>query len=251
MTQGTEPEIRLLGGVRLRVDGRVVEVGGDRVRALLVVLALAVGEPLPTGVLADRIWGDDPPANIGPSLHTLMTRLRRCVGASFVTTGPTGYSLRIHPDQVDALRFAGLLRAAAKQTDPQQEYAAISEALALWGGRPFEGIRSDWLETVEAPRLIEQHLGAVERLTDLRPPDSPYGELLVELRELAAQHPLRESLWVRLLRLLTQTGRTAEALELYESIRQRISNEPRRRPRRRATHPVLRTARGRAGPATC
>lgn len=228
MTQWSVPEpgvsIRLLGGVALRLDGRQAELSGERVRALLVVLALAVGEPLSTGVLAERIWGEDPPANIGPSLHTLMTRLRRSIGADFVVTGPTGYSLRIEPDQVDALRFARLLRTAAKQTDPQQEYAGIAEALALWG-RPFEGVRSEWLETVEAPRLTEQYLGAVERLVDLRPPDAPYGELLVELRALAAQHPLRESLWVRLLRLLTQTGRTAEALELYESIRRRIADE--------------------------
>ncbi len=228
MTQwsGPEPEvsIRLLGGVELRLDGRQVELGGERVRALLVVLALAVGEPLSTGVLADRVWGDEPPANIGPSLHTLMTRLRRSTGADVVVTGPTGYSLRIEPDQVDALRFVRLLRAAAKQTDPQLEYAGIAEAVALWG-RPFEGVRSDWLETVEAPRLTEQYLGAMERLVDLRPPDAPYGELLVELRQLVAQHPLRESLWVRLLRLLSQTGRTAEALELYESIRRRIADE--------------------------
>lgn len=228
MTQWSVPEpgvsIRLLGGVALRLDGRQAELSGERVRALLVVLALAVGEPLSTGVLAERIWGEDPPANIGPSLHTLMTRLRRSIGADFIVTGPTGYSLRIEPDQVDALRFARLLRAAAKQTDPQQEYAGIAEALALWG-RPFEGVRSEWLEMVEAPRLTEQYLGAVERLVDLRPPDAPYGELLVELRSLAAQHPLRESLWVRLLRLLTQTGRTAEALELYESIRRRIADE--------------------------
>ncbi|MFI5712443.1 BTAD domain-containing putative transcriptional regulator [Kribbella sp. NPDC051620] len=229
MTQRSGPEpgvsIRLLGTVGIHVDGRPVEIGGERVRALLVVLALAVGEPLPTGVLADRIWGDEPPANIGPSLHTLMTRLRRSVGAGFVVTGPTGYSLRLEPDQVDALRFSRLLRTAAKQTDPQREYAGLLEALALWGGRPFEGVRSDWLEAIETPRLIEQRLGAIERLVDLRPTDAPYAELLLQLRELAAEHPLRESLWARLLRLLAETGRTAEALELYESIRQRIADE--------------------------
>lgn len=214
--------IRLLGAVSLRVDGRPVEVGGERVRALLAVLALSGGEPLPTAVIAERIWGDDPPANIAPSLHTLMNRLRRAIGSDLVATAPAGYSLRITPDDVDVLRFVRLIREAQQS---EQEYAVLVEALDLWTGRPFEGLRSPWLEAIEGPRLEEQYLSAVERRVDLRVDDREYGEVLAELRDLTTAYPLRESLWVRLLRLLAQAGRTAEALELYESVRLRIADE--------------------------
>ena len=227
---GSEPAcpqvaIRLLGGVSLRVDCREVELGGDRIRSLLAILAMAAGGSVPTGVLVDRIWGEAQPANAGASLHTLMNRLRRVIGADLVTTGPAGYSLQIDPDQVDALLFGRLLRDAAQPTDPAEEHQAITRALKLWSGRPFEGISSEWLESSEAPRLVEQYLAAVERRIDLQRGDDLYGEVLVELRELTAAHPLRESLWVRLLRLLAQSGRTAEALELYESVRLRIADE--------------------------
>jgi DNA-binding SARP family transcriptional activator/tetratricopeptide (TPR) repeat protein len=216
--------IRLLGAVSVQVDGRSVELGGGRVGVLLAVLALSGGDPLPTPVIAERIWGDDPPENIAPSLHTLTKRLRRAIGADLVATGPAGYSLRIAPDDVDALRFGRLVRAAQQSDDPEQEHALLVEALGLWTGRPFEGLRSSWLESTDG-RLEEQYLAAVERRVDLRVDDREYGEVLAELRNLTAAYPLRESLWVRLLRLLAQAGRTAEALELYESVRVRIADE--------------------------
>ncbi|MEU4194721.1 BTAD domain-containing putative transcriptional regulator [Kribbella sp. NPDC026611] len=214
--------VRLLGGVSVRMDGRPVELGGDRIRALLAVLALAAGEPVSTPVLAERIWGDGPPAHVGPSLHTLMTRLRRVIGADLVTTGQAGYSLQLDPEQIDVHRFTRLLRVAAETDDA---YDALRAALAEWGGRPFDGVRSEWLESTEAPRLTEQYLAAVERRTDLRVDERDTGEVLAELRELTTTYPLRESLWVRFLRLLAKVGRAAEALELYESVRVRIADE--------------------------
>jgi DNA-binding SARP family transcriptional activator len=228
MTQGNRGgriEVRLLGGVSVRIDGRPVELGGERVRVLLAVLALSTGEAVSTPVLAERVWGDEPPANVGPSLHTLMTRLRRAIGADLVTTAQAGYSLQLEAEQVDVHRFTQLLRTAAQAYDEQSEYAAILAALELWGGRPFDGLRSDWLETTEAPRLTEQYLAAVERRTDLRVEDRHHSEVLTELRDLTAVYPLRESLWVRLLRLLARAGRAAEALELYESVRVGIADE--------------------------
>ena len=46
-----------------------------------------------------------------------------------------------------------------------------------------------------------------------------------EPAELAERHSLRESLWVRLLRVLESAGRPAEALERYETIRRRLAEE--------------------------
>lgn len=221
-------EVQLLGGVSVRLDGRSVELGGDRLRSLLAILALMAGDSVPTALLVERIWGEAPPANAGPSLHTLMTRLRRAVGADLVATGPTGYSLRVEPEQVDVLRFARLLRTAAQSVERVDERDAIDEALALWNGRPFAGVRSDWLESIELPRLEEQYLAAVERRFDLRSLDrSPQnrGEELSELRRLTVAYPLRESLWARFLRLLARSGRTAEAIELYDEVRSRIADE--------------------------
>ena len=45
------------------------------------------------------------------------------------------------------------------------------------------------------------------------------------LNELLARHPLRESLWLRLLVALHRSGRRAEALERYQAIRVRLADE--------------------------
>lgn len=47
----------------------------------------------------------------------------------------------------------------------------------------------------------------------------------MELSELAARYPLREPLWSRLLIALGRSGRRADALTRYETIRTRLSGE--------------------------
>ncbi|WBB61636.1 BTAD domain-containing putative transcriptional regulator [Streptomyces sp. WMMC500] len=54
-------------------------------------------------------------------------------------------------------------------------------------------------------------------------PAGPVG--VAALAALAERHPLRESLWARLLRVLDAAGRPAEALERYETIRRRLAAE--------------------------
>lgn len=215
---GVSPEVRicLFGPVQVTVSGTPVTFNGTRMRTLVAVLAVAAGESVPLEALADRIWGDDLPDRVRQSLHAMVFRLRRAVGADVVRTAGTSYCLAVRPEQVDVLRFERALREAAGPD-------AITAALAVWTGQPFLGTDSDWLSTTVLPRLEELRLGAIERRADLV--DEPPAELLAELRQLTGDHPLRESLWVRLLRALVRTGRSAEALGLYDVIRSRLADE--------------------------
>jgi hypothetical protein len=86
-------------------------------------------------------------------------------------------------------------------------------------------VRSDWLEQTQSPRLQERYLAGLERRIDLDLADGARGDLAAELGELTGRHPLRESLWVRLLVALERSGRPAEALERYEAIRVRLAEE--------------------------
>ena len=58
--------------------GRPVRVGGQRVRALLAVLALAAGRPVPAYALIERLWPepDDRPVDAVNALQSLVSRLR-------------------------------------------------------------------------------------------------------------------------------------------------------------------------------
>jgi transcriptional activator len=117
-------------------------------------------------------------------VQTYVTRLRAVLGAELIGTRPNGYVLHAEPDQVDALRFLRLVDAADAAPDVRAERIRLEEALTLWRGMPFEGLRSGWLADLEAPRLVERYLTAVERRADLdlaaRRPGRP-GEVAVPL----------------------------------------------------------------------
>jgi DNA-binding SARP family transcriptional activator/Flp pilus assembly protein TadD len=219
--------VDLLGPLRVSVAGRPVELPAGRLRVLLAVLALSAGRAVPTDRLATAVWGVDAGGDPRANVRTNVKRLRRVLGPDgeqLVAARPGSYLLATEPDHVDALRFGRLLDEAAAQLDPAAERSRLAAALALWRGTPFDGIRSDWLEEAKGPALRDRYLSAVERRIDLdlasgaRPDPS-------ELAELAERHPLRESLWARLLRALESAGRPAEALERYETIRRRLADE--------------------------
>ncbi|HEX6870877.1 MAG TPA: BTAD domain-containing putative transcriptional regulator, partial [Micromonosporaceae bacterium] len=219
-------EVRLLGPLEIAVDARPVMLTSPRLRALLVALATCAGRPVSASRLADAVWPpEEAPHDAGSTIHTYVCRLRSSLGAATIVTTASGYQLSVPPDSVDALRFVRLLDTAASATDPTGEREALGAALRLWRGAPFDGVRSVWLDETAAPQLVERYLAAVERRIDLDSASGQHVELVAELLELTSRYPLRESLWVRLIRLLNQVGRPAEALEAYETVRSRIAEE--------------------------
>jgi DNA-binding SARP family transcriptional activator len=219
--------VGLLGPLLVSTAGRTVELPAGRVRTLLAVLAMSPGLTVSADRLATGLWGEDPPGDARANVRTNVRRLRRVLGASLIETRRDGYLLDIEAHQVDALRMVRLLEEAAAAPDRDTERAQLVEALTLWRGTPFDGIRSDWLEQTTAPWLQERYLAGLERRIDL---DMALGpgrdhDLVAELDELATRFPLRESLWARLLRALERAGRPAEALQRYETIRARLAEE--------------------------
>lgn len=212
--------VGLLGPLWVAVDGRPVVLAADRLRALLAVLAMAPGRAIPVDRLAVAVWGEQPPLDVRRCLRTYVARLRSALGAPVIDRQPGGYLLRTKPDAVDALRFGRLLDAAAPAAAGGRR-ELLGEALALWRGEPFEDVRSAWLQRAEAPALVERYLTAVEQHVDL----GCAGDFAVELGKLATRFPYRESLWARLLVVMRHSGRSAEALALYDEIRGRLADD--------------------------
>ncbi|WP_188190364.1 AfsR/SARP family transcriptional regulator [Nonomuraea sp. SYSU D8015] len=221
-TGETRLRIALLGPLEVRQDSGPVDLSSSRLRALLAVLALSAGETVSVEQLALVLWSEDPPVNQRRSVQTYISRLRGELGSDVIRTTPEGYRLDVEPDRVDALRFRRLLGEATLSRGAETERKTLEEALALWRGRPFDGVDSAVLCGPKAEHLVELHLSAVERLVDLSLEEGRHHELVADVRELAARHPLRETLWGRLLVLLDRCGRQAEALAMYERLRHRL-----------------------------
>jgi DNA-binding SARP family transcriptional activator len=91
-------------------DGQPVRVGGHRVRALLILLALEPGRALPAAGLIERLWPDDRdrPADAANALQSLVSRLRAAfrqggVPDGVIASSPAGYRLAVAPEAVDAV----------------------------------------------------------------------------------------------------------------------------------------------------
>jgi DNA-binding SARP family transcriptional activator/tetratricopeptide (TPR) repeat protein len=219
-------DVLVLGQFEVSVAGRAVRLTTGRLRTLLAVLALAAGRTVSVERLTAAMWGDEPPDNPRRTLQTYAARLRAELGYGVVSSRSSGFALDVGVDAVDALRFEQLLDDASHHDEPGRERQLLAEALGLWRGEPFEDVASSgWLGEIEAPRLVERRLAALERQIDLDLDAGRHGELVSELNEWAVRYPLRESLWVRLLVVLDRCGRRADALARYEQIRAHIADE--------------------------
>ncbi|HEX6344051.1 ATP-binding protein [Umezawaea sp.] len=97
-------EVKIIGRPGIVVDGRRVEVQGDRLAALVTALALDADQPVPMATLIERMWPDGPPADPRGAVRAAVLRLRHLLGVpDLVTTEPSGYRLRVPRENVDAL----------------------------------------------------------------------------------------------------------------------------------------------------
>ncbi|MBP2581713.1 putative ATPase/DNA-binding SARP family transcriptional activator [Streptomyces sp. PvR006] len=206
-------------------DGTDVAVGGPRVRALLTVLALRAGRTVPVPDLVDEVWhGDEPPADAVAALQALVGRLRKALGRDRIVSAEGGYRLDARPEDVDARRFERLAAeglAALGAGDPARAAALLDEALGLWRGPALADLPD---RDTEAPRWEARRLDVRRAALDAALGLGRAPAALPELTALCAAHPLDEPLQALRIRALRDTGRTAEALAAYESVRRALAN---------------------------
>jgi len=219
-------QIALLGPLEVRSgSGRPIEVGGARLRRLLILLALEPGRVVTTGRLVDGLWADEPPAAAANALQALVSRLRRAAPELPVESHPAGYRLAVPADAVDAPRFERLAASGRAQLrdDPAGAAATLRTALALWRGPALADVAGAEFARAPVARLTELWLTSTEHrvAAELRLGAGP--ALVAELSELVAAHPLREPLIGALMRALSAAGRPSAALSVYEQARGRLA----------------------------
>lgn len=219
-------EVRVLGPVEVVRSGVPVPLSALRQRTLVAVLAMAAPGSMDPDRLESALWSaTDRPAAPRAAVHAQVFRLRRALPGLIATDGDA-YRLTVPAEDVDAHRFQQLCREArVAGTDAQAAMPLIESALTLWRGAPFTGVVRDWLDSRYGTGLVEDQLELRERQADLRLAAGEVEAILPDLIALAEQHPLRESLWLRLLIALARVGRAAEALERYECLRSTLADE--------------------------
>ncbi|MEV0406846.1 BTAD domain-containing putative transcriptional regulator [Actinoallomurus sp. NPDC050550] len=221
--------VSMLGPLEVADGHEMVDIGGGRLRALLIRLAVNVGHPVTADSLADAVWPEVAPANPAAALQSLVWRLRQALpNGQIVRSGSGWYQLDLPPDAVDACLFERLAdegRRALRAGEAELARHRLGEALALWRGEPLIDVIDAPYAVAAGVRLRELWLTAVEDRAEADLGREPASSLVAELTELTATYPLRERLCALLIRALSVDGRPAEALAAYESIRRRLADE--------------------------
>jgi YVTN family beta-propeller protein len=225
----TQVTFRILGRLEALVDGRRVELSSRRERALLGVLVLKVGEVVSVDALIDSVWGERAPASARHMVHEYVSRLRAAFGdAPLIATREPGYIVERDACELDADRFAELVRAAraAVAADELDEaLKAFDEALGLWRGEALGDLALEGDARSAAARLDDQRRAAGAERVDVALALGRHHELIADLERTVAAEPLDEHVLGQLMLALYRDGRQADALARYREGRQRLVRE--------------------------
>lgn len=219
--------VLVLGPLAVLRDGRVVPVAGTQQAAVLALLADRPGQAVSVDRLIDQAWGGDPPDSAQSALRVHVAKLRALLSTGFenpIQHGADGY--RLDPAQVDsdAQRFTRLV-SLARASATSVALASYDEALGLWRGSPYAGVRElpDLRSTVD--RLVETRLDVEEERVDLLLGAGRHADVCAEIATLVQGQPLRERRTRQLMLALYRSGRQAEAMQAYGRLRDELLEE--------------------------
>jgi DNA-binding SARP family transcriptional activator len=207
-------EFRILGPLEVVEDGRRLELGAQKQRALLAALLLDANRVVAGDRLIDALWEDESPQSAQKALQVYVSQLRKLLGKERLETRAPGYLLRVEEDQLDLGRFRLL-----------QGEGRFRDALALWRGPPLAEFADRRFAQSEIARLDELRLACLEERVEQDLGRGLGAELVAELETLVREHPLRERLRCQLMLALYRSGRQAEALDTYQKGRRALVDE--------------------------
>jgi DNA-binding SARP family transcriptional activator len=221
-------EYRVLGPLEASVGGRAIPLGPPKQRATLALLLCRPNTVVPATRLVDGLWGDDPPGSAPNLVQGYVSGLRKVLGKHAIETRGAGYVLRVERGALDLERFEELAHdgsRALEQGDPVGASASLREALALWRGAPLADLADEPALDTVAGRLEELRVLALERRIEADLALGRDADVVAELEELIAEHPLRERPRGQLMTALYRAGRQADALAAYRDARATLVDE--------------------------
>ncbi len=225
--------ISLLGTYAVHIDGEaMVDLGYDKIRALLAILAVERDHPQRRERLAGLLWPDVPESDARRSLRVALFRLRSAIGdrdADPACLLTTRYDLQLNPEAdvwMDVGAFSSLM--STVDTHPHETVSdcpacleKLARAVALYHGDLLPGFSLDsaefeeWL-VVQRERLHHQVLAALDHLAEAYLAQGNYDLALTYARQQIELEPWQERAHQQAMRALALSGQRAAALAQYD-----------------------------------
>jgi WD40 repeat protein/DNA-binding SARP family transcriptional activator len=219
-------KVRVLGPLEVVSDDSGVRLGGPKQRTVLALLAAEVGKSVSVDRLIDGVWGDEPTAGARSTLQSYVSNLRAAIG-DVIVRDDGGYRLTANPRDVDAVEFERTVEETAALVEMQPAAAAqrLRAALGLWRGHAYADVPGCFALELEARRLEELRLRAVETRIEAELTLGHNAELVAELEVLCDEFPTYERFRAQHMLALYRSGRQAEALRAYQKTRAYLAEE--------------------------
>ncbi len=224
--------INLCGPLKLQIDGRRREsqLSGRKGRQLFAYLVANRHRTVRRDELAEVLWPRDRPASPEEGLNVHITRLRAVLGKETIV-GRSELRLELGDDVVVDVEAAEAWRQEARRHlargEPGAALRAARAALGVWQQEfLLEFDDDEWVRDVRTelasaiPELLETEGEAALALGGA---ELPLAEAAADA--LLALRPYRESDHRLLMRVHMAHGNGAEALLVYERLRQRLMDD--------------------------
>lgn len=234
----------LLGPLSLMRGGRPITPSAPKLRLVLSLLAVQANAVTRVDQLIEELWEESPPPSALTTVQTYIYQLRKLLKLDdqpstlddedtptkpALLSHPGGYILQL-PDlaDIDANLFEQLSRRGrAELLSAHVEAAAetFREALGLWRGNFLEGVATGPLLYAHATRLEELRRTVLALRIEADLQLGRHQEIIGELNSLVNAEPTREDFSAKLMIALYRSGRRADALGVYQRIRNALVDE--------------------------
>lgn len=214
-------EIKVLGPLRVSVNGNEAGLAGQKLRCILAVLAIRAGQQVRRDELIEELQLAKT-NDASNSLHAHIARLRRWFRAHSIEPDvlesvESSYRLNIGHADVDAFHFENRVEQALAlyPSAPSVVSAMLTEVLAMWHGDALSDVNDGPLLASRAEELSHLRAGAREVLLSAWLDTGQDRRVILNARRFLDADPLNERVWVSLIVALRRASRYAEAHKTF------------------------------------
>ncbi|MFF7642781.1 BTAD domain-containing putative transcriptional regulator [Streptomyces canus] len=210
-----------------------------KTRQLLALLVLNEGSLVTLDTCVQELWGEDAPRSAVQSLHTRVFHIRQALAAlpeigtpevakRVLETHHQGYILNLSTGCLDVHALDKQLaqaRGARAGDDALEISRALRGALRLWRGATLADVETGMHLQAHVTRLEGIRMTALEQCLDAELRLGMHHQLISELGDLVIRFPTHENLHAQYMLALYRSGRTAQALDVYQDLNRRLVEE--------------------------